>query len=230
MLFNLGAPLQLSTLSLETGDLIRGQIVPERGAVVLLPRRARLALAADGVVDMLSIRLRSATCFPLLGVALDELEISTPLAELGLPFPISVLLSQTDEMRISQLEQWLLGILNRNDRCDSRLTWAVDKLYYGDNLRVIRNQLGINERTLQRRIQQFTGVDARYFCRTARFQRTLRHILSGNSILDCAIQHGYADQSHFIKTCRLFTGRTPCTLLTTQYRQLNHYWPVKPST
>lgn len=239
LLFNLGDPLHFSTVPLATKTTADGLmtdclitdclitdriIVPKGKAVLLRPRKARLTLSATGEVDILSIRLRSATCFPLLGVALDELdEAPVPLTDLGLAFPVAGLVELAYQARISLIEQWLLTLLNRCYVADPAMVWAVDRLYYGDDPLTIHNQLGLSERTMQRRIRQFTGVDARYFCRTARFQRTLRQLLAEQPRLYSQINHDYCDQSHFIKTCRLFTGLTPSALLTAQYRQLNYY-------
>ncbi|WP_411705110.1 helix-turn-helix domain-containing protein [Edaphovirga cremea] len=226
LLFNLGDALQVATISLNAESATDYLFVPKGGAILLRPRKARLTFTAKGNVDILSIRLRSATCFPLLGIALDELDdVPISLADLGLRFPVPALLDLPYEARIMWLEHWLMTLLDRCYLANPAVVWAVNRLYYGDDPSIIRNQLGLTERTMQRRIHQFTGVDARYFCRTARFQRTLRQLLTEGNVLDSAMHHGYCDQSHFIKTCRLYSGLTPTELLTQQYRRLNYYAP-----
>lgn len=71
----------------------------------------------------------------------------------------------------------------------------------------------------------YIGVDARYFQRTARFQRTLRKLLTGEPLLAALLDEGYCDQSHFIKNCQFFTQRSPGHLLTSEQMALNHYNP-----
>ncbi|MFC0228866.1 AraC family transcriptional regulator [Serratia aquatilis] len=230
VLFNLGAPLMFSAFPLSTdGEQTTYRfMVPTGEAVLLRPRKARLKISATGEIDILSIRLRSATSFPLFGFALDELsDMPIPLADLGLFFPAVELLGLPYETRTSLLEQWLLALCMRCHTTDSAMIWAIDRLYYGEDLWFIRQQLGMNERTMQRRIRQFTGVDARYFCRTARFQRALRQLLTESPIYCNTNNDDYFDQSHFIKTCRLYTGLTPSRLLTAQFRELNYYLPAR---
>ncbi|MFA3780751.1 helix-turn-helix domain-containing protein [Yersinia sp. 1652 StPb PI] len=224
LLFNLGEPLNFSTIPLATERAGNQLTVPKGGAVLLRPRKARLRIIATGAVDVVSIRLRSAASFPLLRVPLDELDdVPIFLTDLGLTFPISALVDILYEARIELVERWLTTLLNQRVITDPAIVWAVDRLYYGEELLDVRRQLELSERTLQRRFRQFTGVDARYFCRTAKFQRTLRQLLTTGNGLNNVLSHDYFDQSHFIKTCRLFTGSTPTALLTPQYRQLNHY-------
>ena len=66
-------------------------------------------------------------------------------------------------------------------------------------------------RQFQNMIKRSTGVSPKYFQRTARFQYTLRKLLSNspNNFLNIALDHGYYDQAHFIKDFKQFTGETP---------------------
>lgn len=224
LLLNLGDPLRIATIPLDSQQTANYLTVPKGEAVLLRPRRSRMTFIPQGEIDLLSIRLRSATCFPLLGVAMDELDdVPVSFTDLGLRWAIPELINLPYEMRISRLERWLLAISDRCHLVNTALIQAVNRLYYGDAFSTLRNQLGLTERTMLRRVHQFTGVDARYFCRTARFQRTLRQLLTEGDVLNSALNHGYYDQAHFIKTCRLYTGLTPTELLKLQYRQPNYY-------
>lgn len=224
LLLNLGDPLCIATIPLDNPQTANCLIVPKGEAVLLRPRKSRMTFTSQGEIDLLSIRLRSATCFPLLGIAMDELDdVPVSFTDLGLCCAIPELINLSYDMRISRLERWLLAMADRRHLVNTDLVQAVNRLYYGDAFPTVRSQLGITERTMLRRVHQFTGVDARYFCRTARFQRTLRQLLTEGDVLNGAINHGYYDQAHFIKTCRLYTGLTPTELLKLQYRQLNYY-------
>ncbi|HGY1227337.1 TPA: helix-turn-helix domain-containing protein [Citrobacter farmeri] len=224
LLLNLGDPLRIVTIPLDSQQPPNCLILPKGEAVLLRPRKSRMTFAPQGEIDLLSIRLRSATCFPLLGIAMDELDdVPVSFTDLGLCCAIPELINLPYEMRISRLERWLLAIVDRCHLMNTDLIQAVNRLYYGDSFSTIRSQLGMSERTILRRVHQFTGVDVRYFCRTARFQRTLRQLLAEGDVLNSALNHGYCDQAHFIKTCRLYTDLTPTELLKRQYRQLNYY-------
>lgn len=224
LLLNLGDPLLIATIPLDSQQTSNYRIVPKGEAVLLRPRKSRMIFTPQGEIDLLSIRLGSATCFPLLGIAMDELDdVPVSFTDLGLCCAIPELINLSYDKRISRLERWLLTMVDRCERANSDLIQAVNRLYYGESFSTIRSQLGMTERTMLRRVHQFTGVDARYFCRTARFQRTLRQLLVDGDILTSAFSHGYYDQAHFIKTCRLYTDLTPTELLKRQYRQLNYY-------
>jgi AraC-like DNA-binding protein len=70
----------------------------------------------------------------------------------------------------------------------------------------------VSVKTLERRFQQYTGLNPKLFCKLARFQRALRDIgknASESSTVPFLWNAGYYDQSHFIKDCRAITGLPP---------------------
>lgn len=102
---------------------------------------------------------------------------------------------------------------------------SIENLYHGLSYDEFLQLSGISRRTLQRQFRSYIGVDARYFQRTARFQRALRKLLNGKPLIDTLLDVGYCDQSHFIKNCQFFTQRSPSHLLTPEQMALNHYNP-----
>lgn len=224
LLFNLGDPLQIITIPIYTDCSGTPLVIPKGEAVLLCPRKSRMVFTASGEIDIISVRLRSATCFPFLGISLDELGDAPRLfTELNFRCDVPELFNLAYELRVSRLKHWLYPLLSRCYSIDPAIIWGVNRLYYGDDPSVIRTFWGCSERTMLRKITQFTGVDTRYFCRTSRFQRALRQLLAEGNILDSTFGYDYFDQSHFIKTCRLYTDLTPTQLLDLQYRKLNHY-------
>ncbi|AKJ41237.1 AraC family transcriptional regulator [Pragia fontium] len=227
LLFNLGVSLRLDILPLDS-DIISNTYLIGTGHLFLLsPRRARLRISpqlTQSTVKFISARLRCGTSFPLLGISLAELrEMPLSLNDLILKHPIPDLWHLPFIAQVNHLEQWLIKMLDKHITDVPDMALAANRLYYGDSLSTVRQELALSERTMERHIKHFIGVDARYFCRTAKFQHSLRQILAGQTMLDGALNHGYTDQSHFIKTCRFFTGLTPGELLTKQYRRLNYY-------
>ncbi|ASX11149.1 hypothetical protein CK627_10330 [Aeromonas dhakensis] len=221
ILFNLGASLTITILS--SADLHRTVTVATGVAVLLCPRHARLRFAAHGQTHLLGLRLRSSACFDLFGVPLEQLSDRVlSLDELGIVCPDPQWLMQEGA---GALGAWLRQQVARRPPRDLALVRAIERLYYGTPAIELQPQLGMSARTFQRRLRNHLGVDARYFLRTARFQRALRQLLSGAPSLDALLEQGYCDQPHFIKSCHFFTGRSPGQLLTPEHRRLNHYSP-----
>lgn len=72
-------------------------------------------------------------------------------------------------------------------------------------------EAGITERTFERRFKQSVGLTPRLFARIRRFQHTLGRMRSGDftKLSDVAYAADYADQSHYIRSFREFTGIAP---------------------
>lgn len=79
------------------------------------------------------------------------------------------------------------------------------------NLKQLQQSLFITERTFERRFEQYVGISAKLFSRVCRFQASLQQLRAGQyeKLSDIAFNNGYADQSHFIRTFKQFTGYSP---------------------
>ncbi|WP_353719318.1 helix-turn-helix domain-containing protein [Dyadobacter sp. 676] len=75
----------------------------------------------------------------------------------------------------------------------------------------LRQELKVSERTLERRFQEGIGVSPMLFARICRFQASLNQLRSRSygKLSDIAFEREYADQSHFIRNFKEFTGLTP---------------------
>lgn len=226
-MFNLGGDLLVEVIPLDGSIITDTQIIRAGDVFLFSPRRARIRLSLlnmQSVVRFISARLRCGTGFPLFNISLDELgDRPVSLNDIALRYPLPDLSEIAFNLQIKRLDSWLIRMLENHMMGVSCMAWAANQLYYGEDLFMVRQQLALSPRTMERRIRHFIGVDARYFCRTARFQHTIRQILAGQDVLDSALAHGYTDQSHFIKTCRFYTGLTPGQLFTQQHRGLNYY-------
>ncbi len=78
-------------------------------------------------------------------------------------------------------------------------------------IRQLREQLSMTERTMERRFTAAVGVTPKQFARIIQFQSSLTHISeeAHSRLIDAAYTYGFADQSHFIRTFKRYTGRTP---------------------
>ena len=222
ILFNLGEPITITIHQQQA--LPRACIVATGKTALLCPRHARLSFTAQGKIHLLGLRLRSSACFDLFGVPLEHLcDLVLSLDELGIATPnVELLIEQGPKA----LGFWLRQIVFRRREQDQAMIRAIERLYYGVSTADLQLHLGVSMRTFQRRLYKHIGVDARYFLRTVRFQRTLRQLLSGAPLLNTLLEQGYCDQSHFIKSRLFFTERLPKKLLTPEHIALNHYSPL----
>ncbi|WP_343670580.1 helix-turn-helix transcriptional regulator [Chitinophaga sp.] len=79
------------------------------------------------------------------------------------------------------------------------------------SLKDLHYQLHLTERTFERRFEQYVGISPRLFSNIVQFQAAMKMLDSGrfSKLSDIAYANGYADQSHFIRWFRKFTGVTP---------------------
>ncbi|PCI60184.1 MAG: hypothetical protein COB37_10060 [Kordiimonadales bacterium] len=79
--------------------------------------------------------------------------------------------------------------------------------------------LETTERQLERRFANTLGTSPKRYARTIRFQRTLQVLENAraSSLTDIALNHGFFDQSHFIRDFKEFSGLSP-----TAYRRSTH--------
>lgn len=75
--------------------------------------------------------------------------------------------------------------------------------------------LELNERTLERRFSNEVGVSPKQFSKIIQFQQSLEQLTvkDYDKLTDVVYSNGFADQSHFIKVFKAFTGKTPKTFL-----------------
>ncbi|WP_375560170.1 helix-turn-helix domain-containing protein [Bernardetia sp. OM2101] len=82
-------------------------------------------------------------------------------------------------------------------------------------IKELRDQLFITERTFERRFLKEIGVTPKQFAKIIQFSFSLNQIQESNytKLTNVAYENGFADQSHFIRTFKKYTGATPKELL-----------------
>jgi AraC-like DNA-binding protein len=134
------------------------------------------------------------------------------------------------EKQVQVLFDYVRQVIDRNNgEIDKGIQYATDKLIDTNgsvSLKRLQNDLNVTERTFERRFEQFVGVSPKMFSKISQFQASLAQIKSNKflKLSDVAYDNGYADQSHFIRTFRKFTGRSPLDF----YRQLPDDSPRHP--
>ncbi len=78
-------------------------------------------------------------------------------------------------------------------------------------LKILQDELRVSERTFERKFLQHVGVTPRLFARICKFNTALRQLRMNHhhKLTDIAYDTGFADQSHFNRTFKEFTGLTP---------------------
>ncbi|SEW25197.1 helix-turn-helix domain-containing protein [Chitinophaga arvensicola] len=78
-------------------------------------------------------------------------------------------------------------------------------------LKDLQQELQLTERSFERRFKQGVGISPKLFSRICRFQHSLAQLKSNNytKLSDIAFENDYADQSHYIRAFKEFTGFSP---------------------
>jgi AraC-like DNA-binding protein len=73
------------------------------------------------------------------------------------------------------------------------------------------SQLHITARTLERKFAEEVGISAKNFIQITRFQQSLEQLTvkDHSRLTDIVYANGFADQSHFIRVFKAYTGTTP---------------------
>lgn len=79
------------------------------------------------------------------------------------------------------------------------------------SMKELHREMQTSERTLERRFRESVGLSPMLFARICRFQASLNQLRSRSyeKLSDIAFEQEYADQSHFIRNFKEFTGLTP---------------------
>ncbi len=75
----------------------------------------------------------------------------------------------------------------------------------------LTEQLFITERTLERDFMSQVGLTPKQFAKIIQFQCSLNQLTQKkiNKLTEVGFDSGFADQSHFIRTFKKYTGQTP---------------------
>jgi len=82
-------------------------------------------------------------------------------------------------------------------------------------MREVHDKLFITERTFERRFSKEIGVTPKQFTSIIQFSSSMNMLTENDfcMLTDIGLDSGYADQSHFIRTFKKYTGKTPSNFL-----------------
>jgi AraC-like DNA-binding protein len=152
-------------------------------------------------------------------------EQSQSLSDLG---PIKRLgerlreLAATPEVTLQVLDEMLCEQASARER-RSHVLEAL-RLLRSLSVRQTAHALGISERRLHIVFSEDVGLSPKQWSRVRRFQRVVRALHQGADVrwAELAVTCGYADQSHFSRDFRSFSGLDPTTYSASRGRWQNH--------
>lgn len=121
--------------------------------------------------------------------------------------------------RISRLEQFLLSRIINNYPREDMLRAAIQTILSDPSVSVDRlsSLSSIGRKQFERIFHANIGMNPKEYAVIARFQKSLWLMQQGNrNFADIAYTSGYADQSHFNRDFKRYSGMAPSSLLKTQ--------------
>lgn len=116
---------------------------------------------------------------------------------------------------IAILEQWLMTKINPSLNL-RRIENTLQILFRHPSVPVasLAEYACLSRKQYERVFNEQVGMNPKEYCRVVRFQKSLRMMqLGSNRYAAIAAECEYADQSHFIREFKVFSGHTPKTLL-----------------
>ncbi len=122
------------------------------------------------------------------------------------------------QQRVQIVESFLISKLHVGDQSDFRLVQScLVEIEQQKGLIVmerLQQKYHMGERALERLFQQKVGVSPKKYCDILKFNHAIDLIKSKKylSLTEIGYLAGYYDQSHFIKSCKQYTGHTPSSI------------------
>ena len=121
---------------------------------------------------------------------------------------------ESHEQRINVLSQYFYRQIIKNNLDSNKIDFALRQILHSNGLIRIQDlteSLDVSERSLERYFKQFVGITPQKYIRLCRFRAALDDIknLNYEKLTDIAYEYGYADQSHFIREFKTFSGVSP---------------------
>ena len=124
---------------------------------------------------------------------------------------------------IAIIEQWLLSqivdvLTSKTAYNIKRITAAIKRLFVMPAISVteLASIACLGKKQFERLFNELVGANPKEYARIVRFQKSLKllqHCSEDTNQAQLAYQCGYADQSHFIREFKQFSGYTPLSLL-----------------
>ena len=130
-------------------------------------------------------------------------------------------ISTDDQIEI--VSSFLFSQMQKNNQpVDGKTGYALSRIILSKgsiSLKELTESLNLSERSFERKFKEHVGISPKLFSRICRFQASLKQLKHNNynKLSDIAFENDFADQSHFIRTFKEFSGFSP-----NQYQQQSY--------
>jgi AraC-like DNA-binding protein len=175
-------------------------------------------IALNGQFKTIGVFFHPASLKTVFGLDASELTnncIDADLVAKKCRFTETLLNSSSTHHQIELLTNFIRKQIQRNNQSDNKeLLYILSQISATKepvSLTTLANSIHLSPRSLQRRFKEFVGLSPQLFARISRFQQTIAQLQSNRykNLTDIAFDNSFADQSHFIRTFKKFSGLTP---------------------
>ena len=144
-------------------------------------------------------------CFDLLQLRFVDVE----------SFAIRLRANVIFEERVKIVSELMMQLIAHNKvRTDDRVQKAISIILENKgqtSMAAVRRELFVTERTLERQFIKQVGLTPKQFAKIIQFKSSLQQLTEENydQLLDVGLDSGFSDQSHFIRSFKKYTGKTP---------------------
>ncbi|NML21247.1 AraC family transcriptional regulator [Pseudoflavitalea sp. G-6-1-2] len=127
----------------------------------------------------------------------------------------TLLQQKTVQQRIDLLDQFFLRQSGNQFQPDQLVKEAIHQISLSEgtiSVHTLQQQLKVNERTLERRFKNQTGISPKHYSGIVRVNasaKKLQRKQRAGNLTQLAYESNYCDQAHFIRDFKKFTGITP---------------------
>lgn len=176
----------------------------------------------SGGTSLFGIRFKPEGLSTLMRSPISELANSFVDAGLILDKQVSSIIQNLKEAKDNQrriffIEAYLQNQLRRHESRQNCFSTAVHLIRNGQpgySVADLSKAVCISERQLQRVFKENMGIGPKSYSRIIRFRKVKQFLQTNSKVswVDIAFDFGYADQAHFIRDFKAFSGRTPSVI------------------
>jgi len=179
-----------------------------------------ITLDVNGAFKLICIRLYPFAVRILLGI--DPKVLKDDCYDLRLVENVD---TQHTLEKLKQLDDWddIIEVLadyfnellkNASINPDYRIKLAINLILKANgtiSIKKLRDRLCVTERTLERHFLKEIGVTAKQFTKIIQFRSAMKQMTETDyiNLTEIGYDSGFADQSHFIRSFKQYTGKTP---------------------
>ncbi|RCR65619.1 helix-turn-helix domain-containing protein [Larkinella punicea] len=179
-----------------------------------------IELYSVGNVRMIGVYFRPDALNSIFGLNASEytdtcLDLNAWAEEQGVSLLEQLVAIRSAVGKIERLSAYLVDQIKRNTaRPDALIPYAVARIIQSKgtvSLKELQKTAHLSERSFERKFNQRVGISPKVFSRICRFQASLSQFRADdfNRLSDIAFDNLYADQSHFIRSFKEFSGFAP---------------------